>query len=637
MPRGAERLVRWPLVVGAAACFALIAAMSVWLAYVGAFSIFQAYDDEGYILISLDGYLSGAPLYDAVYSQYGPFFYLAMGSAIRIFELELTHDTARFLTIGTWILTSLTLGISATAFTRSLLLGLATQVLAFGALYPMVNEPLHPGGLATMLLAMAVLVLVVGVRRWTTASWVVLGGLIAATALVKVNVGGFAAVALAFSVVVSTERLWRLLPLRLLASALMILTPVALTAADLDQPWALRYALLVALAASALVLVTWRVAPSTGPGWRHVSLGVGGAVAVVVGTAVLTLVGGTSLDGLVEGSILDPLGQPRAFTLPFQMPAYVIFLGILAVGAAAGVARWRVRHGRHSVGTGSALVRIGAGLGLWASVAATGRLEGFPLALGLPLAWVAAVPPRGTATGPPNSAIFVRTSLSALAILGALHAYPVAGSQMAWSGVLFLPLGALCLHDGWTQLRMAARPNEAQATSLLRNGAPALLVLTFILWFVFQNIRPVARANLEAYRAGVAPRLPGAHRLRIPAPQASTYETLATQVRRRCSTFVSLPGMNSFHFFTGQQPPTWLNATAWMYLLDSSDQRRVVDRVRSIDNLCVLRNDGLLGFWSQGRPLQPGPLVRYMERGFTVATDVGDYQVLVRGDGAASG
>jgi hypothetical protein len=26
-----------------------------------------------------------------------------------------------------------------------------------------------------------------------------------------------------------------------------------------------------------------------------------------------------------------------------------------------------------------------------------------------------------------------------------------------------------------------------------------------------------------------------------------------------------------------------------------------------------------------------------MERGFTVATDVGDYQVLVRGDGAASG
>ena len=39
----------------------------------------MAYDDEGYVLVSLKNYSAHGGLYASVYSQYGPFFYLLPG------------------------------------------------------------------------------------------------------------------------------------------------------------------------------------------------------------------------------------------------------------------------------------------------------------------------------------------------------------------------------------------------------------------------------------------------------------------------------------------------------------------------------------------------------------------------------
>src|SRR3990170_4471367 len=78
-----------------------------WFALASLFTVFHPYDDEGYILISLRGYLDGASLYDHVYSQYGPFYHVAFGAIFRLLGLDPVNDTARFVTFVLWLGTSL--------------------------------------------------------------------------------------------------------------------------------------------------------------------------------------------------------------------------------------------------------------------------------------------------------------------------------------------------------------------------------------------------------------------------------------------------------------------------------------------------------------------------------------------------
>src|SRR5579872_1132922 len=60
----------WTAVVLAATLIA------VGYVYYSIFSLFQAYDDEGYILISLKSFFQGKALYDEVYSSFQPGFYV---------------------------------------------------------------------------------------------------------------------------------------------------------------------------------------------------------------------------------------------------------------------------------------------------------------------------------------------------------------------------------------------------------------------------------------------------------------------------------------------------------------------------------------------------------------------------------
>ena len=43
-----------------------------WIGHRLVFAQFQGYDDEGYLLITVQQFLQGSPLYDDVYTQYGP-------------------------------------------------------------------------------------------------------------------------------------------------------------------------------------------------------------------------------------------------------------------------------------------------------------------------------------------------------------------------------------------------------------------------------------------------------------------------------------------------------------------------------------------------------------------------------------
>src|SRR5258708_22030904 len=63
----------------AVAGFAVVSAVAAYFGYLWMFSGFTSYDDEGFMLIALRGFISGHSLYDKVVVQYGPAYFEFFG------------------------------------------------------------------------------------------------------------------------------------------------------------------------------------------------------------------------------------------------------------------------------------------------------------------------------------------------------------------------------------------------------------------------------------------------------------------------------------------------------------------------------------------------------------------------------
>ena len=604
----------------ALAMIALATTMTI-IGYHQIFSLFADYDDEGYMLISLRGVAEGGALYDEVFSQYGPFYFFFWNGIFRLGGLELVHDNARLVTLGVWIATSLLLGLSIWRLTGSALLGIATQLVAFLTQGVLINEPLHPGGLLSLLLTLVVVATAFLLPRRREAAMLAIGGLTAATVLVKVNVGGYLAIAAAFAAAFTLTK--RLLP-RIAVAAVATLIPLAVMAGDLGERWALRYALSVSLAAAAISLVASkaaRVPATTGRDLRSLVAGAGIVTVVTCGAAVL---GGTSISGLVNGILLRPLRQADVFSLPafqpdFMIPAAATGLGAAAIYALAST-RWGGSAGTRLVGS---VTRIVLGLGML--VALSGRLSAFalPFSLVLPVAWLTAAAPQDDPLPP-----FARLGLPMLGVLQALHAYPVAGSQSAWSSLFLVPLAAIVTADGARGLRDAL-PARARPAAILPT-------LGLGVWLLITRVVPMVGNSIDGYRAGESLDLPGTSRLHVSADQAWIYPDLVRILRERCGTLVTLPGMNSIHLFSGVGPPTGFNATAWMFLFDERDQARIAEALERSPRPCVVHHPGLAAFWAQGRAVPRRPLVAAIERGYHAEAMVGPFEILTPGGAGAA-
>jgi hypothetical protein len=107
--------------------------------------------------------------------------------------------------------------------------------------------------------------------------------------------------------------------------------------------------------------------------------------------------------------------------------------------------------------------------------------------------------------------------------------------------------------------------------------------------------------------------------------------SLSASLRRDCTSFITMPAMPSLYIWTGQKPPAPLLTTDWIYVLDSAQQQSIVDQVRNLPGMCVVRNSAVVKFWAEGRPIPPGPLIDFIETSFVVSSSYGDYDLLVHG------
>src|SRR5687768_4003367 len=77
--------------------------------------------DEGYLMITVQSFLQGEPLYDSVFTQYGPVYYVYEWVIHRALAIPLTHDATRFLCIFHWLAAAALLGLAGGRITRSAL------------------------------------------------------------------------------------------------------------------------------------------------------------------------------------------------------------------------------------------------------------------------------------------------------------------------------------------------------------------------------------------------------------------------------------------------------------------------------------------------------------------------------------
>jgi hypothetical protein len=608
--------------------FAAVTLVTYLIAHYRVYIGFFFYDDEGYMLTALKSFIHHGSLYDDVFTQYGPFYYEFWGGGFSLFGIDVTHDAGRAATMGAWVVASLLVGLSTARMTASFLLGIAAQMLVFETLITLTNEPMHPGGLICLLLG-AILAIACAVRaRPSPGAMGLLGGAIAALVLVKINVGVFALAAVVLAAVVSYPYLRRLRWLRPLVEVGFVALPVALLSSKLGEEWARHYAAHVAIAALGIVVVLRTQFPGRRDAeelaWFVAGLGV---TALVICLTVIAT--GTSFNGLLEGVVSQPLHQGDVFTIPLQLTNRGYVLDLVALVGALGY-WYGSRRASGPLGNGwlvaASLLSILVGAWMGLSVAGRGlffspvNLTDFRLSM-LGFAWVALVP----FSERPADGSFARLLVPPLAVTQALHAFPVAGSQINWAAFLLIPTAAICVAGGVRGLARGLGERRRIGLAVAVTAAAVCMSLYLVDSMLTKPLR-----NYRAwYQASVSLDLPGASRLRVGPLEAPDYQRVTAAIDANCPALVMLPGMNSFYLWAEQDPPTGQNATAWPTLFDDQRERRVVKTVRTIPGLCLLRYTGLAEGWSGG-PVPEGPLVRYLGEGFKPVLRVKEYELLQR-------
>jgi hypothetical protein len=660
------KLLRFALASVAGLCFLAVAFA---YAYFVIFSRKLA-DDEGYLMISVKGFLEGHPLYTSVFTQYGPLYYLYEWLIHRGLGFPLTHDGTRLLCIGHWLLASAALGVAGYRLTRSTLVGLFVFMQATLHLTGIANEPGHPQELVALLLAVAMVVASRTDAAEAGAPALALIG--AALFLIKVNVGAFYCMAFGLTLLCRSKvpfnrRVCLLVGLTACAGA-----PFILMRRHLTEPWCRNYAI---VAASSFALAGAMVECSAVKSLPDLRRWCGTAlwfIAPLLLAIGIVLVQGTTWRGLLDGLVLIPLRMPTVALLPIGVPDFALWNAALSGFAACVVLLTsNQRLTLRAVPFLKGLYGL-AGC-LWLVRDANAQL-----ALLLPWSWLLVAPtqappsdipvpsnsPRATGSDDASLALggaFPRVFLCLAAVWQGLQAYPIAGTQVTLATFLLVLVYSLCLADSLAAARLGVAPTSWGAPALwcsrlaamgqehpinrsrgfgeslpnrsLSRLNPLLLhgLASALLLYLFAMVwcRPHEWARYYAQLTPLG--LPGSNRIRLQPNAVEEFQTLMRYLVDNCDTFVTYPGFNSFYFWTGKQPPTQLNCTGW-------GQLTCVQQVEILNGLCRVKrpllivHENVAQNWTREVPPPIATLVQFVRNRCHEVHRVGPYIILKPGD-----
>lgn len=549
-------------------------------AFFECFGRFEPYDDEGYAMITVASHARGYALYDEVFSQYGPFFYVVTWRCFEIGPLDLDHATVRWLVLSAWLAITLASSVLVWRSSRNAALSAITFAVAFAHLHRLAVEPGHPQSLVVFCLILVALLPAWLAHPRPHLCCILLGVVGAAIALTKVNIGVYVMLAVVLAIV---EHLPRTVLVRWVGRAswaAAIALPWAVMHARLNEPWAVHYAAAVT-GTVILIAVTLRFSARAQLVLFRARDVLAFGAAFLLSAAVLlafALLRGTSLHGLLDGVFLGPLSlavdysqqlDPVAFGVPALVGSAVLWIAVQQLQG----------HSGHTEALGIGLLAV-AKLVFGLCVLRSAWIEdpSSLIEVYAPFLWLIVLPAAGKPLDP------ARVFLAAIAALQLLHAFPVAGSQMSWATLLVLIAAVIAVADAWEYVGLRARRvlTGSVVPALLGGAASVMIVI-----YAVDLMRVQARSRRQGYGALCPLDLPGTGPLRIYEADVANYACL-TRNLGAADAFYALPGMNSFYFWTRKDPPSTINATSWHAVLSPHRQRLVRADVEPHERLMVL-------------------------------------------------
>jgi hypothetical protein len=577
---------------------------------------FLSYDDEGYLLLSLDRYLKGGSLYSEVFSQYGPFLFYAQAAVFRILHLPVTHDAGRLVTLLWWMLSAILGGYFIYRISQSIVLASAAALACTRLASFLADQPGHPQQLILPILMLACCASV-----WFESgsfSLLLSGALGAALVLTKINVGILYLAALGHVLICSLSRsLLRTIGAGLsLAYALAF--PLLLMRQDLAG-WAGAYCLLAVLSGVLTFLAGLLVMPPSRNAVRGILYAAGGVLA-----GALAIVGGTLLQGmplaiLLDGVVWGPLKHPKVFAIPLLVAKAKMSSAILVSGCIAAL-YWRRQKGWEPPDWIDALRCV---IGLCT----------VPLLAFVPgrVVWILPFLPLGLAPVKGRSwqaaDFFPRLFVAALAVTQFLSAYPVSGlSQIGIAAAPVLLWAFICIHDGAEGLFSLM----SRVTDRLTHGFPKQSLIGALMAVVLMvaMLQPAFSSLKYPYPAS---HLAGSSSLHLQTEVENRFLFLAGSIRENCDSLFTLPGLGSLNFWSGIPTPNGSNLTAWMKGFDAERQQEILSLLQADTRACTVYNPAIASdtWGSTVDNMSSSPLAYYITHDMRKIAERDGYEIRV--------
>jgi hypothetical protein len=603
------------------AVFGAVTAWSLTAGFFLIFSIFPPYDDEGYLMMTTRRFLNGGILYDDIYTQYGPSYYLYKWAVFGISGLPVTHDITRLTTLIIWTMIALACSIFTYRNTRSTLFGAISYVLSFLILSRTVAEPGHPQDICGLIIISGLLLLV-SEETISKTNIAFLAVLVAVLCLIKINLGVLFGLALAITLVtfMAHGRWQRVVQIGLTIAAAIL--PYAMFRKYFEFGW-LRMSIVVSAALIAVCLISLQKTKTPAIFARDIFLMAICFLATLVVILLATLSMGTSFSALVNGILLQHLKFGDDFYQSASIQRFSAIWGIFALAVSLLFVYLKHRFPA-KIEIIATLLKTAFGLSvICCSVAGYGYfLNSFLLlSFATPFLWILLI--GQPESGENRVSDLPRTALVLTAILTTLQIFPIAGTQMAYATFLMTVIGTICLHDGLSSLKTLS---EASGLRTVLNTGLSIALAAFCIYWGYENY--------ARYYRQVPLALPGASLVRLPENDVSTFKSLAADIDANCDNFITMPGMYSLYFWTHKDSPTNLNATAWMSLLDDSQQQSVVEKLKTIPHLCAVYHPQQTQNGSRNRDLAKSPLASYILGNFKTKSEVNEYRLMVRNEAA---
>lgn len=583
-----------------------VSALAIFTAFQYLFSTFVGYDDEGYILLSLQSYLSGHPLYDETYSQYGPVFYQIFGAINAFLEVPLTNTFARYHALFAWCGVAFLAGLIVWEFSNRRLFAVAVGLLVFHQLTPLALEPGHPHGICTLLLYFGIyLCCRCGQSLRNSTSLLLLSITTGLLVGIKLNIGALLGIAVAYGAAYSLHFTGFLAFLRRIAKPALMLVPFLLFAPRIHLEPTLTHALFIS---TGLFFIFGLNASDEEPGSRPISIAqllqfIAMSSIVVIASLGFALLSGSTVHGLLYGLVL----QHKDLVTEFYKAPHFPIPATLAIPAVYLIFKHREEIGIKRLKGLAAVVLLLVPAIFYIFNSTTPligdrtielQFSSFLALAGCSLSWILLLNGEDT----PPTQRFARLVLSLTAILQTITIFPISGTQLSLAASYSILVGAICFLD--------LLENKRSATASLSQSS----ITFFILLLALSALVLRAAYQRSHYLAGRPLGFSGAETLRLPEPLYDQYHWIKKELQAHSDGFLFFPiHKGSMNLWTHIPPLTHHSVTGWPLVWTDDQQQSVIDALEKRHHPVII--------WNDPSPFEERvknkPLVKYIRGKFT--------------------